>query len=55
MMDEQRQQIKSEVNAAPTPAAADPVEQVKKLKELMDMGVLSQEEFEVKKRELLGL
>lgn len=33
----------------------DPIEQVKKLKELLDMGALSQEEFDAKKRELLGL
>ena len=32
-----------------------PVEQVKELKELLDMGVLSQEEFDKKKKELLNL
>lgn len=31
------------------------VEQVKRLKELLDCGILSQEEFEAKKKELLGL
>ncbi len=36
-------------------AAADPMEQLKKLKELLDMGVVSQEEFDAKKKELLGL
>lgn len=35
--------------------AADPIEQVKKLKELLDMGALTQEEFDAKKKELLGL
>lgn len=40
--------------ATPAPVA-DPIEQVKKLKELLDMGVLTQEEFDAKKRELLGL
>ncbi len=31
------------------------IETVKKLKELMDAGILSQEEFDVKKREIMGL
>lgn len=33
----------------------DPIEEVKKLKELLDMGILSQEEFDKKKKELLKL
>ena len=33
----------------------DSIEKVKKLKELLDMGALTQEEFDAKKRELLGL
>ncbi|WP_028042120.1 SHOCT domain-containing protein [Candidatus Stoquefichus massiliensis] len=33
----------------------DPIEEVKKLKELLDMGILSQEEFDKKKKELLNL
>ena len=41
--------------AAPAaPAAADPIEQIKKLDELRDAGVLSDAEFETKKRELLS-
>ena len=45
---------------APAPAAApasagDPYEAVKKLKELLDLGALSQAEFDQKKKELLGL
>lgn len=32
-----------------------PVEQVKELKELLDMGAISQEEFDKKKKELLNL
>lgn len=32
-----------------------PVEQVKELKELLDMGAISQEEFDIKKKELLNL
>lgn len=31
------------------------IESVKKLKELLDMGIISQDEFDLKKRELLGL
>jgi membrane protease subunit (stomatin/prohibitin family) len=31
------------------------IEAVKKLKELMDVGILSQEEFDVKKKEIMGL
>ena len=31
------------------------IESVKKLKDLLDAGVLSQEEFEIKKKQILGL
>lgn len=33
----------------------DPIEEVKKYKELLDLGIISQEEFDEKKKELLGL
>ncbi|MGJ0961047.1 SHOCT domain-containing protein [Faecalicoccus pleomorphus] len=33
----------------------DPIEKVKKLKELLDMGIISQEEFDQKKKQILGL
>lgn len=33
----------------------DPYEEVKKAKELLDMGIISEEEFEIKKKELLKL
>ena len=58
-------QSMSPTNAAP--AAAQPreggaghsldqqIEMVKKLKELVDVGILSQEEFETKKKEVMGL
>lgn len=36
-------------------AAASPLDEVKKLKELLDCGVITQEEFEAKKKQLLGL
>lgn len=35
--------------------AADPIEQIKKLSELKDMGIITQEEFDIKKKQLLGL
>lgn len=34
--------------------AADPIEQIKKLKDMLDMGIISQEEFDQKKAELLS-
>lgn len=40
--------------AAPAVAAADPVEQLRKLAELRDAGVLTPEEFEAKKADLMG-
>lgn len=36
-------------------AAPSPVEQLRNYKELLDMGILTQEEFDAKKRELLGI
>lgn len=35
-------------------AAADPIEQIKKLKDMLDMGIISEEEFNQKKSELLS-
>ena len=35
--------------------AVSPVEEIKKYKELLDMGIITQEEFDVKKKQLLGL
>jgi hypothetical protein len=40
--------------ASPPPAAADPIEQLKRLGELRDAGVLTPEEFDAKKSDLLG-
>ena len=37
---------------AAAPSAAD---EIKKFKELLDMGVITQEEFDAKKKQLLGL
>lgn len=33
----------------------DPYEEIKKLKELLDIGIISKEEFDLKKKELLNL
>jgi len=41
--------------AAPEPAAPDYINELKKLAELRDMGILTAEEFEAKKKQLLGL
>lgn len=36
-------------------SAVDPIEEIKKYKELLDLGILTEEEFNTKKKELLGL
>jgi len=38
-----------------TPAGGDPYEEMKKLKELLDMDIITKEEFETKKKQLLDL
>lgn len=40
---------------APVQQALSPAEELKKFKELLDVGVISQEEFDAKKKQLLGL
>ena len=35
--------------------ASSPVEEIKKYKELLDMGIITQDEFDIKKKQLLGL
>ena len=55
---EQIDQIKSAKNSPTTIVAAAPVssaDEIKKFKELLDMGIITQEEFDAKKKELLGL
>lgn len=47
-----------EVKNAPTGGIvqqASPAEELKKFKELLDLGVITQEEFDVKKKQILGL
>lgn len=41
--------------AAPAPATPDYITELKKLAELRDMGIITAEDFEAKKRQLLGL
>lgn len=44
------------VAAAAAPAQeADPVEQIMRFKGLLDQGIITQEEFDAKKRQLMGL
>lgn len=40
---------------APAAPAVSPMDELKKLKELLDMGVITQDEFDSKKKQLLGL
>lgn len=46
---------KNTTSAAPAPSTASIVEELKSLKELVDLGILTQEEFDAKKKQLLGL
>lgn len=45
----------AQTSAAEAPSFDNQIETLKKLKELLDVGILSQEEFDAKKREILGL
>lgn len=49
------QSMNPQTAASITPKAAMSFDAVKKLKELMDAGILSQEEFDVKKKDIMGL
>ena len=52
----ERQQEKTVVaTAAPAPVVADETEQLQKFKKLLDDGVITQEEFDAKKKQILGL
>ena len=42
-------------NANEETYSVDPYEEIRKVKELLDMGIITQEEFDTKKKELLGL
>lgn len=45
----------AQISASTTTLTDEQVETLKKLKELVDMGILTQEEFDAKKKQLLGL
>lgn len=48
------EEVKAAKNA-PMQAALSPADELKKFKELLDMGIISQEEFDAKKKQVLGL
>ena len=52
-----KEEYESAKNANNTPAiqAPSPAEELKKFKELLDAGIITQEEFDAKKKQLLGL
>jgi len=49
------QTLNSQAAAKPAMSFEQQIETLKKLKELLDMGILSQQEFDVKKKEIMGL
>jgi hypothetical protein len=54
---QEEEQYQQQQAAAPPPAAApaeDPIEQLKKLAELKDQGILTEEEFAAQKAKILG-
>lgn len=51
----ERKAIEQNTNQSQASTASDPVVEIKKYKELLDQGILTQEEFDKKKKELLGL
>lgn len=56
LSDEEFKEAMAAKNAPAAPAAApSAADELKKFKELLDMGVISQEEFDAKKKQLLGL
>ncbi len=48
-------QASANVTQGEAPAAMDPYEELKKLKELLDLDIVTKEEFEAKKKKLLDL
>ena len=50
-----RGKIKEARNPKATVAALSPAEELKKFKDLLDSGIITQEEFDAKKKQLLGL
>jgi membrane protease subunit (stomatin/prohibitin family) len=51
---ESQQEQVEQPQAAPAPAAADPIDRLKQLGELRDSGVLTEEEFQAQKAKVLA-
>ena len=51
----ERQQEKVNVTVAASAPKTDETDQIKKYKDLLDSGIITQEEFDAKKKQLLGL
>jgi Short C-terminal domain len=51
---EPQQEYVEQPQAAPPPAAADPIDRLKELGELRDKGVLTEEEFQAQKAKVLA-
>ena len=49
------EQMAAQASAAPAPTEADPYAEIEKLARLKDQGIITEEEFEAKKKQLLGL
>jgi len=55
MVKYQEEASKHESTTTTVQAALSLAEEIKKFKELLDMGIITQEEFDAKKKQLLGL
>lgn len=49
------QQASSQADYQQSPPAGDPYQEIEKLSKLKDQGIISQEDFDAKKRQLLGI
>ena len=54
-MDKYKEQESQASTTVVAPSAQSAADEIKKFKDLLDMGIISQEEFDLKKKELLGL
>ncbi len=51
----QQQEVQQAAPSAPAPAVDDDMAQLQQLAQLKDQGILTQEEFDAKKKQILGL